>query len=502
VDHILYRYKASQVLRFLKEKKEDFWLKKRNENSLKLFYQAARHVPAYKDFLKKNKIDPGKIKTINDFQHVPPTSKENYLRKYPIEKINWDGSLDKPLVFTATSGSTGEPFYFTRSNQLDWESSIIHEFFLKNGSRKTDKPTLVIVGFGMGVWIAGLITYKAFELASQRGQYPVSILTPGVNKEEILRAIRKLSPHYHQTILVGYPPFIKDVIDDAKEEGINLKKMNLRLLFAAEPFTENFRDHVCKEAGVDNLYLDSMNIYGTADIGTMAYETPLSILIRRLALKDEKIFNDIFPEVKKTPTLAQYNPLFINFEAPGGEILITGNSSIPLIRYSVGDHGGVYSFGELEKIFEKHGVSLMSEAKKVKINKSITELPFVYVYERTDFSTTIYGLQIYPEYVREALLDSKLSHHVTGKFALVTKFDKKHNQYLEINIELRKGKKAGPKIQKIALDKIVNYLRSQSSEYKELSNHIGQRAYPKIVFWQAESPVYFKAGIKQRWVRQ
>jgi phenylacetate-CoA ligase len=476
-------------------------LKKRNENSLKLFHQAARYVPAYKDFLKKNKINPDKVKNINDFQQIPPTSKENYLRRYPIEKITWDGSLNKPLVFTATSGSTGEPFYFTRSNQLDWESSIIHEFFLKNGSGKEDKPTLVIVGFGMGVWIGGLITYKAFELASQRGQYPVSILTPGVNKEEILKAIRKLSPHYHQTILVGYPPFIKDVIDDAKEEGINLKKMNLRLLFAAEPFTENFRDHICKEAGVGNLYLDSMNIYGTADIGTMAHETPLSILIRRLSIKDKKIFSDIFPEIHKTPTLTQYNPLFINFEAPGGEILITGNSSIPLIRYSVGDHGGVYSFSELEKIFEKHGVSLMAEAKKAKIDKSITELPFVYVYERTDFSTTIYGLQIYPEYIREALLDAKLSHHVTGKFALVTKFDKKHNQYLEINIELRKGKKAGLKIQKIALDKIVSYLRKKSSEYKELSNHIGQRAYPKLVFWQAENPLYFKTGIKQKWVR-
>jgi len=35
-------------------------------------------------------------------------TKKDYLRQYPLEKLCWDGSLKKSLVFTATSGSTGE----------------------------------------------------------------------------------------------------------------------------------------------------------------------------------------------------------------------------------------------------------------------------------------------------------------------------------------------------------------------------------------------------------
>jgi phenylacetate-CoA ligase len=59
----------------------------------------------------------------------------------------------------------------------------------------------VIVGFGMGVWIGGLITYKAFEIAAKRLGHPVSIITPGINKQEIFHALRELAPQFKETII-------------------------------------------------------------------------------------------------------------------------------------------------------------------------------------------------------------------------------------------------------------------------------------------------------------
>ncbi len=411
-----------------------------------------------------------------------------------------DGSLKRPLVFTATSGSTGEPFYFPRWSQLDWEAAVAHLLFLKQNFQKSKGPILVIDCFGMGIWIGGLITYKAFEILSRWGNYPISILTPGINKIEIFNALRRLGPSFEQVILAGYPPFLKDVVDEAIDQGIDLKKLNLRFLFAAEPFTEKFRDYVTKKAHVKSPYLDTLNIYGTADIGAMAYETPVSILVRRQALQSTKVFQEIFSHIKKTPTLAQYNPLFITFEALDGDILLTGNNAIPLVRYSVGDHGGVFSFSELADQLKNFNIDVERKAHQARI--PIYELPFVYVYERNDFSTTLYGLQIYPETIREALLDHAVSRFFTGKFTILTKFNRRQNQYLEINLELRKKKEVSMKTQRLILKKIVSHLRANNSEYRELSSFLGERAEPHLVFWPAEHSLYFKPGVKQTWVQK
>lgn len=486
-------YTASQIIQFIRKKKSSFWEQERKRRALALFKEAAKKVPAYKDFLKKHKINPSKIRTWQDFQLVPPIGKKDYLRTYPFKKLHWQGTIERPMVFTATSGSTGEPFYFSRTHQLDWQYSILAEFFLQNSSYGIKGPTLVLVCFGMGVWIGGIITYKAFEIASQRG-YSVSLLAPGLNKEEIFNALKKIAPHFSQTILIGYPPFIKDIIDEAPSRGVNLKKLHMRLLFAAEVFGEHFRNYVAKKAGIKDVHRDTLNIYGTADIGAMAFETPTAIFIRRLAMKNKKIFKELFGQIMKTPTLAQYNPLFITFEAlEGGEILLTGDNVIPLIRYAVGDHGGILSFNEVTLKLKKHGL---------KLPKDSYQLPFVYVYERSDFATTLYGLQVYPEIIKEALLDIRLAKQITGKFTMITKFNKTHDQYLEINIELQKNIKENNALKKLAADKIFQTLRLMSSEFRELSDYLGKRAVPTIVFWPHEYSLYFKQGIKQKWSKK
>lgn len=490
------------ILNSFRTKPEEFWDTIRKRRALELFYMVSKRVPAYKDFLKKRRVNPSRIKTWHDFQKIPPISKKNYLYEYPLEKLCWDGSLKKPLVFTSTSGSTGEPFYFPREENKDWEYSVLAELFLKNSSYGTQGPVLIIIAFSMGVWIGGLISYKAFEIAGRRGGYPISLLTPGINKKEIFHALKKLAPHFRQTILVGYAPFIKDIIDEAPEEGINLKKLNLRFLFAAEAFTEKFRDYITIQAGVHNPYLDSLNIYGSADMGAMAYETPTAILMRRLIMQSPELFRDVFSSLQKTPTLAQYNPLFITFEGQDGEILLTGNNMVPLVRYAIGDHGGVLTFSEIVKALKEHHVDFYEEASKVAIRNSIYKLPFVYVYERIDLATTLYGLQIYPELIREALLDKMVRYMLTGKFTAITKFDRRQNQYLEINLELKKGKTAGDAFKKLALAKIMEVLRQKNSEFRELSDHLKNRALPKLVFWPAEHLLYFKPGIKQKWVKK
>ena len=87
-------------LKFLEKKNSDFWFVEQKSEPIMLFHKAAENVPAYKDFLKQNKINPDKIKTWEDFQKVPIGTKSNYLRKYSLEKLCWNGTLDnKTVVF-------------------------------------------------------------------------------------------------------------------------------------------------------------------------------------------------------------------------------------------------------------------------------------------------------------------------------------------------------------------------------------------------------------------
>lgn len=492
---------AKQILHFLKTKKSAFWEQERVRRPLELFHSAAREVPAYKDFLRKNRVSPAKVKTLQDFQNVPWVNKKNYLRQYPLEKLVWRGDLKKKMIFTATSGSTGKPFYFPREQTLDWQSSIYHEMFLNTSGFSREKSTLVIVGFGMGMWIGGLITYRAFSFAAARG-WPVTLLTPGANKREILDAIKNIGNKFDQIILCGYPPFLKDVIDGGAEEGIRWWKFDMRIVFAAESFSEEFRDYMIQMIGKKDKYRTTMNVYGSADLGTMAEETPLSVFVRRIAVEHPGIYQNIFGGVQQLPTLAQFNPLFINFEAPEGEILCTADNTVPLIRYQIGDHGGTLSFDQVADDFSRADRSLLNLVKSARLGDAATRLPFVYVYERSDFSVKLYGAIIYPEHIKVPLLAAGFRRALTGKFKMATRHNKAHQEYLELNVELKSGAKTpGSLTRKIEQSVIANLLK-KNAEYHYLYGLMPKRVTPKIIFREYGHPEYFRAGVKQKWVEK
>jgi phenylacetate-CoA ligase len=471
-----------------------------SKNAYKLYSDAIRKIPAYKAYIDQHSSHQKKVKTYEDFKKLPTTSKKGYLHTAKHTDLFWPEALHRPTSYSSTSGSTGEPYYFPRNDELARQASFMVEEFLNNSSYGKGR-VLVLVGFGMGVWIGGVFTVRQFEIASERMKAPVSILPIGYNKKEMFKALKMLSPDYDQTILVGYPPFIKEIVDEAEEENINLQKLSIRLLFAAEAFTETFRDYVCKKAGIDNPLLDTLNIYGTADIGAMAYETPLSILIRRISLEDPLLFRDLFGQYEKTPTLAQYDNRYIDFEDVDGSIYITGNGVIPLIRYSIGDNGGVRTYSQVKQLFKIYGIDLESRIKEMKIPVQRNK-PFVFVYERSDMSVLVHGIIIYPEFIKEGLLHPLLTDKFTERFTMSTKNDIYHNQFLEINLELQKNQRPTEIAKKEARKIIHQTLIKKSSEYSEVSKSKSIDSLLKVTLWPKDHARYFSPGTKQKWVEK
>lgn len=493
------RVKLQQAL---KSKPERYWIRRGEQMALKLFHDMAEHVPAYKDFLKKNKINPDNIKTIKDFKLVPTLDKDNYLRKYPREALCWDGEFaSRRWVVSTTSGSTGEPFYFPRTDLQDEFYAVTAELYLRENFQIQDKKTLYIDAFAMGAWIGGLFTYEAVKRVAEKG-YSLTIITPGINKAEVINNVRKLGPDFDQVIIGCYPPIMKDIIDLGNEEGLAWADYNLGIVFSAEGFSEEFRDYIIKYGKLANPYSSTLNHYGTVDLGTMSHETPMSILVRRQAIKDKKLFKKIFGDTSKQPTLTQFVPEMFYFEDVDGRIICSCYSGLPLVRYDLKDNGGVITLKELTSLYKKTGKNLDLELKKTAISGTKWNLPFVHLYERSDFSVTFTGAQIYPEEIRRALLDPLVNKQVTGKFTMLSGYDRRARNFLELNIELRNNTTPSKSLTKKLINVIVEKLLKENSEYRVLYGEYKTKLHPKVKLWPNSHATYFAGRGKQKWIKK
>jgi phenylacetate-CoA ligase len=188
--------------------------------ALRLFHDMAKRVPAYRDFLSKNNIDPATIQTIKDFQTIPLIDKKNYLTQYPLADLCWDGTLADSRIISVSSGSTGIPFFWPRGKAQDVEGGWMHEQLYRKAFEVDKYSTLVVVCFSMGTWIAGSFTTSSTLEVAGNG-LNLNIITPGIERDEAVKVIKALAPNYEQVIICGYPPFLKDVIDHGRIAGID-----------------------------------------------------------------------------------------------------------------------------------------------------------------------------------------------------------------------------------------------------------------------------------------
>lgn len=479
-----------------------FW-RKGQRLAWRLFRFTAATVPAYQQFLIEHQIDADSITSSADWQKLPVTDKDVYLKKYPYHSLFPYGQVEESTTVSATSGTSGEPFYFPRTEEHDRRHDHIFECFLKNQFDIDRKKTLAIIGFGLGIWIGGILNYRTFNRLSQK--YPITVAPIGVNKELILRTIRQLGQYYDQIIVCGYPPFIKDLADIGPEHGVQWQQYRMRVICAAEGFSEAFRRYLGNALGIGDVLNDITNIYGTVELGAMAHETAVANLIRELAMAKATVFRALFPEAHRLPTLAQYHPDMIWFEEVAGEVVATGSgSAIPLIRYRFPDRGGVLQFPQMVEQLRHAGVDLFQEAEKHGLLNQLLQLPFVYIYERSDLAATLVGILIYPEYIKNALQHRQLTPTVTGKFTMQVVYDAAQNQVLEIHVELKHGVRANGVLREILLKSIIASLLHHSSEYHHLyyqsAGEHRARLEPVVVLHPYEAADYFKAAGKHRWL--
>ncbi len=489
-------YNADSFKKDLENISSEELVAKAKTKFLKLFHRAAEEVPAYKKFLKKNNINHKDIATWNDFQKVPLIDKNNYLNKYQLQDLCWQGSFNKQTIISVSSGSSGDPFFWFRSSWQEFEASLQHEILFKEFFQINNKSTLLIVCFSMGMYVAGVLTQNCGMRLSQKN-YPLTVISPGISIEETSSLISKLGGKYDQVVLAGYPPFLKDIIDVGLKNNIEWSKFNIKFLFAGEGFSENWRLEIMEKACCSNKIYDSFSLYGSADANILAHETPVTIYLRQLATINEEIKNRLFFQAVNIPGLFQYNPLSKYFEQVKNELVFSSDGSIPLLRYNIKDEGRVVSFERMKKKLDKNGVNILNKNSKNRM--SIWNLPFLELKGKKS-AVILYGLLIYPDNIKKGLEDDYIKKYISGRFVMKKLYDNNNNSYLKIDIELMENIKIDNEIKNTIQEIIIKNLRETNFEFNKLFESMGEKVIPKIEFWDYNSSDYFSRSGKQSWI--
>lgn len=457
---------------------QDFFAgKQRQWDPVGFVHDVVESVPAYRAFLADAGVDPAGIRTIDDFSRLPLMSKNNYHRRYPLPDRCRDGRPGDMVAIS--SGSTGTPTVWPRSVVDELHIAARFEQVFRTFGADT-RSTLAVVCFPLGTWVGGLFTMSCLRHLAVKG-YPVTTVTPGNNRAEILRVLPELAPHFDQVVLLGYPPFLKDVIDN----GSDWPTYHLKMVFAGEVFSEQWRGLVAARAGIADPVSDMASLYGCADAGVLAVETPRSVSIRRFLAARPELAREVFGE-SRLPTLAQYDPASRFFETHKGTLLFSGDNGVPLVRYHIADEGGLVTHEDMMRLCERHGC----------VPEDGPDLPFVFVFGRSLFTVSFFGANIYPENVTVGLERPHVSDWVTGKFVLQTYEDADRDLRLRITVELAPGKDGDAEGLAVSIRDELVRLNSEFANYVP-----AERQLPEIVLRPAGDPEYFPVGVKHRYTR-
>jgi phenylacetate-CoA ligase len=324
-------------------------------------------VPFYRNAFAKARIDPERIKSLDDLRRLPMTTKADLRDHYPLGFLA--APRDQIARIHGSSGTTGKPTFvaYTADDVNTW-ANLCARFLVAGGLRPEH---VVHIAFGYGLFTGGFGLHYGVEKVGA-GVVPAST----GNTPRQLMLIMDLAAD----VLVCTPSYALNIAEHAASQGISPEQLPLKFAhFGGEPWTEDMRVQIEKSLG-----LLAFNNYGLSEVigpgvsGECAARTGMHIQ------EDHFIVECIDPDTLE--------PV-----APGepGELVFTSltKQAMPIIRYRTRDiaslAGGPCPCG-------RTGVQMGR------------------VIGRTDDMLIIRGVNVYPSQVEEALLrvDGTAPHYL------------------------------------------------------------------------------------------
>ncbi|RJQ30449.1 MAG: phenylacetate--CoA ligase [Peptococcaceae bacterium] len=317
-----------------------------------------RVVPFYRRKFQEKGFEPGDLKSLDDLQRLPFTTKQDLRDHYPFGMFAVP--LEEIVRVHASSGTTGKPSVvgYTRNDLANWAGLIARSLAMAGGAR----GDVIQNAYGYGLFTGGLGLHYGAELLGA-----VVVPVSGGNTDRQLM----LMQDFGTTMLTCTPSYALFLAEEGEAAGVDFKKLPLKAgVFGAEFWTENMRREL--EARLDIMALD---IYGLSEVmgPGVSMECP--------AQKGAHVAEDHFiPEIIN-PDSGEPLPY-----GSRGELVLTTitKEGIPLIRYRTRDisvlHPEECSCGRTHARMER-------------------------VAGRTDDMLIIRGVNVFPSQVESVLLE-------------------------------------------------------------------------------------------------
>jgi phenylacetate-CoA ligase len=269
-------------------------------------------VPFYKGSFDRAGILPADVRSLDDLQRLPFTTKQDMRDAYPYGLFA--ASMEDIVRIHASSGTTGKPTVvgYTHRDIETW-TELMARSLAAAGVHRGD---IIHNAYGYGLFTGGLgAHYGAERLGAS-----VIPISGGNTKRQIM-----IMKDFGSTVLTCTPSYSLFMAEAAREEGVDFRNLKLRVgIFGAEPWSEAMRAEI-----EEKLNLAAIDIYGLSEI--MGPGVAIECIEAKHGLH---IWEDHFlPEIIDPETGERVG------HGEKGELVITTitKQGIPLIRYRTRD---------------------------------------------------------------------------------------------------------------------------------------------------------------------
>jgi len=348
-------------------------------------YKVYAFVPAYKEKMDRAGIRPDDIKTLEDLQKLPFTTKQDLRDNYPFNLFAIP--LSDVVRIHSSSGTTGKPTVVGYSkNDIEIWAELMARALTSAGA---SRHSVIQNAYGYGLFTGGLgVHYGAEKIGAS-----VIPTSGGNTKRQVL-----LMKDFGTTILTCTPSYALYMYEVMQEMGIEPSDLKLKAgIFGAEPWSENMRKEI-----ENKLEIDAYDIYGLSEI------IGPGVAIECRCKSGLHIAEDHFiPEIID-PETGQ-----ILEDGAQGELVITAitKEAMPLIRYRTRD---------------------LTILNRTRCECGRTHARIQKVLGRSDDMVIIRGVNVFPSTVESVLLDIP---GVEPHYLLIV--DRKNNlDELEVQVEV------------------------------------------------------------------
>jgi len=381
-----------------------------------VFWNARRRVPAYRAFLREHGAEH-----VRSFSELPITSKDNYIRKYPLEALCQGGALpERGAVIDESSGSSGTASNWVRGEGERYAVRRLIQFSARAafGAEKF----ILLNSFALGPWATGMNVSMALV------DHCV-LKSIGPDAKKLGNTLRLLGPGYRY-VITGYPPFLKAFVES---EDLDWKAYDICAVVGGEGMSEPLR------AVLNRYFKKTISSFGASDLEiNLATENDYTIALRRAASENPELARELFG-ADTLPMVFQYDPLNVLIEnGPEQNLLFTLNRKenvSPRIRYDLRDRGLVRSVAQVSEVLAARGVRLEHAGPRL-------DLPLLFHFGRQELAVAFYGCKISPEDLQNAILRVPELSPSIAEFALHPFEDEQANKRLEFWFELKPGASA------------------------------------------------------------